>query len=264
VPQAFGVLLGLQKSADTIPMSDKQTPDAIYAKPHEKIVDFEFNDAVARVFPDMIRRSVPGYSTLITMLGLLAQEYAQPGSKIYDLGCSLGAASLSMRRRISHHDCHIIAVDNSEAMVTQCRDNIADDISPIEVDVLCADIRELKFESASVVVLNFTLQFLPPDQRLQLLQNIYAGLLPGGVLVLSEKIVFDDTGEAELLDRLHLTFKKANGYSELEISQKRSALENVLIPESLPQHHQRLKAIGFKQSSSWFQCFNFASILAIK
>jgi len=245
-------------------MSDKQTPDAIYAKPHEQIVDFEFNAAVARVFPDMIRRSVPGYSTLITMLGLLAQEYAQPGSNIYDLGCSLGAASLSMRRRIPHHDCHIIAVDNSEAMVAQCRDNIADDISPIEVDVLCADIRELKFERASVVVLNFTLQFLPPEQRLQLLQNIYAGLLPGGVLVLSEKIIFDDADEAELLDRLHLTFKKANGYSELEISQKRSALENVLIPESLPQHHQRLKSIGFKQSSSWFQCFNFASILAIK
>jgi len=245
-------------------MSDKQTPDAIYAKPHEQIVDFEFNENVARVFPDMIRRSVPGYSTLITMLGLLAQEYAQPNSNIYDLGCSLGAASLSMRRRIPHHDCRIIAVDNSEAMVAQCRDNIADDLSPIKVDVLCSDIRELKFERASVIVLNFTLQFLPPEQRTKLLENIYASLLPGGILVLSEKIIFDDADEAELLDKLHLTFKKANGYSELEISQKRSALENVLIPESLPQHHQRLKAIGFEQSSSWFQCFNFASILAIK
>jgi len=264
VPQRFGVLLALFQSAESSSMSNKQTPDAIYAKPHEQIVDFEFNEAVARVFPDMIRRSVPGYSTLITMLGLLAQEYAQPRSNIYDLGCSLGAASLSMRRRILQHDCRIIAVDNSAAMVAQCRDNIADDISPIDVDVICADIRELKFESASVVILNFTLQFLPPEQRLQLLHDIYASLLPGGILVLSEKIIFNDADEAELLDQLHLTFKKANGYSELEISQKRSALENVLIPESLPQHHQRLKDIGFKQSSSWFQCFNFASILAIK
>ena len=245
-------------------MSDKHKQDAIYAKAHDQIVDFEFNEAVARVFPDMIRRSVPGYGTLITMLGLLAEEYAQPNSNIYDLGCSLGAASLSMRRRIPHHDCRIIAVDNSEAMTKQCRDNIADDLSPIEVDVLCADIRELSFERASVVVLNFTLQFLPPDQRQQLLENIYAGLLPGGVLVLSEKIVFDDADEAELLNNLHLAFKKANGYSELEISQKRSSLENVLIPESLAQHHQRLKSIGFKLSNTWFQCFNFASILASK
>ena len=245
-------------------MPDKKAHDAIYAKPHEKIVDFEFNEDVARVFPDMIRRSVPGYGNLITMVGLLAEEYAQPGSNIYDLGCSLGAASLSMRRRIPHHDCHIIAVDNSEAMTERCRANIAEDISPIEVDVICSDIRDLAFERASVVVLNFTLQFLPAEQRLSLLEKIYAGVLPGGVLVLSEKIVFEDTSESKLQDKLHLAYKKANGYSELEISQKRSALENVLIPETLTQHHARLKQAGFQQSHTWFQCFNFASILAQK
>ncbi len=245
-------------------MSDKNPPDAIYARPHEQIVDFEFNDDVARVFPDMIRRSVPGYGSLITMIGLLAQEYAQAGSNIYDLGCSLGAASLSMRRRIPHHDCHIIAVDNSEAMTERCRANIAEDISPIEVDVMCSDIRNLTFERASVVVLNFTLQFLPPEQRLPLLDNIHAGLLPGGVLVLSEKIVFENEDESKLQDKLHLAFKMANGYSELEISQKRSALENVLIPETLLQHHCRLKQAGFQQSHTWFQCINFASILAQK
>lgn len=245
-------------------MNNKPTEDAIYAAPQEKIVDFEFNEDVARVFPDMIRRSVPGYSTLITMLGLLAQEYAQANSNVYDLGCSLGAASLSMRRRIPHHDCRIIAVDNSEAMLQQCSENIADDISPIACDVLCVDIRDLVIERASVVVLNFTLQFLPPEERQALLENIYNGLLPGGVLVLSEKIIFNNADEAALQDKLHLGFKKANGYSELEISQKRSALENFLIPESLLLHHERLEQIGFQQSITWFQCFNFASILAIK
>lgn len=245
-------------------MSTKKPHDAIYAKPHEKIVDFEFNEAVACVFPDMIRRSVPGYGTLITLLGLLAEEYAQAASNIYDLGSSLGAATLSMRRRIPHPDCRIIAVDNSAAMVERCRSNIAEDISPIEVETLCADIRDIEFERASVVVLNFTLQFLPPEQRTALLQKIHAGLLPGGALVLSEKIVFEDSDEAALLDKLHLAFKKANSYSDLEISQKRSALENVLIPESLPQHHARLKAVGFRRNHTWFQCFNFASLLAVK
>ncbi len=151
--------MGLHQLTEPSAMDHKRNQDAIYAKTHHQIVDFEFNDAVARVFPDMIRRSVPGYGTLITMLGLLAEEYAQPSSNIYDLGCSLGAASLSMRRRIPHHDCRIIAVDNSEAMAMQCRNNIADDLSAIEVDVLCTDIRELDFEPASVVILNFTLQF---------------------------------------------------------------------------------------------------------
>lgn len=238
--------------------------DAIYAKPQENIVDFEFNEKVVRVFPDMIRRSVPGYGTLITMIGLLAEQYAQPGSQLYDLGCSLGASTLSMRRRIPHHDCHIIAVDNSEAMVEHCRDNIAEDISPVTADVVCSDIRDLVFENASVVVLNFTLQFLPPNDRLQLLENIYKGLCPGGVLLLSEKITFEDETEKQLQDELHLSFKRANGYSEMEISQKRSALENVLIPDSLPQHQERLQQAGFSHSQQWFQCFNFVSLLAIK
>jgi len=238
--------------------------DAIYAQPQDKIVDFEFNEKVVRVFPDMIRRSVPGYGTLIAMIGLLAEQYAQPGSRLYDLGCSLGASTLSMRRRVPHHDCHIIAVDNSEAMVEQCRDNIAEDISPLTVEVIGGDIREQRFENASVVVLNFTLQFLPPEDRLPLLQNIYRGLLPGGVLLLSEKFTFDNEAEKQRQDALHLSFKRANGYSDMEISQKRTALENVLMPETQAQHQVRLQQAGFGCSFQWFQCFNFASILAIK
>ncbi len=242
----------------------KHQEDAIYAKPQDKIVDFEFNDKVVRVFPDMIRRSVPGYGTLIPLIGLLAEQYAQPGSNLYDLGCSLGASTLSMRHRVPHHDCHIVAIDNSEAMVEQCRENIAEDISPITVDVIQGDIRQQRFENASVVVLNFTLQFLPPEDRLTLLSTICQGMLPGGILLLSEKISFEDEIEKQLQDELHLSFKRANGYSEMEISQKRTALENVLIPETVTQHRARLQEAGFSHSQQWFQCFNFVSLLAIK
>ena len=238
--------------------------DTIYAKQQERLVDFEFNESVARVFPDMIRRSVPGYGTLISLIGLLAEQYAQPGTNLYDLGASLGAATLAMRRRVPHHDCHIIAVDNSEAMAERCRINIAEDVAPITVDVICGDIREQRFENASIVVLNFTLQFLPPEDRLTLLSNIYEGMVPGGVLLLSEKITFDNEIERELQNALHLSFKRANGYSDLEISQKRTALENVLIPETVSQHQSRLADAGFFHSQQWFQCFNFISILALK
>jgi tRNA (cmo5U34)-methyltransferase len=238
--------------------------DRIYAQPHDRLVDFEFNEGVARVFPDMIRRSVPGYGTLITLIGLLAEQYAQPGTHLYDLGCSLGAATLAMRRRVPHHDCRIVAIDNSAAMVERCRNNIAEDVAPIEVDVICGDIREQSIENASVVVLNFTLQFLPPEDRLALLKKICDGMAPGGVLLLSEKITFADEIEKELQNSLHLSFKRANGYSDLEISQKRTALENVLIPETVAQHQARLAEAGFFHSQQWFQCFNFVSLLAIK
>lgn len=228
------------------------------------IVDFAFDENVARVFPDMIRRSVPGYETVITLTGLLAEQYAQADSNCYDLGCSLGAATLAMRSRIQQPGCRIIAVDNAEAMTRRCQQHVAEAGDGLEVDVICADIQDVTIHNASVVVVNFTLQFIPPAARLALMQHIYKGMQPGGALLLSEKIVFSDTAEQQRMEALHVAFKKANGYSDLEISQKRSALENVLIPDTLEQHQQRLQTAGFSSVDLWFRCINFISLLAVK
>ena len=238
--------------------------DALYAHPHPHLVDFEFNEAVVNVFPDMIRRSVPGYATLVPLIGLLAEEFAQPHSRCYDLGCSLGAATLAMRHRITLPGVEIITVDNSAAMIERAHGNIDTDIGTTPVELICADIHDVEINNASVVVLNFTLQFIDPCQRLALLQKIVTGLLPGGVLILSEKLKFDNSAEQGLLTDLHHAFKRANGYSDLEIAQKRTALDNVLIPDTLDQHHQRLQQAGFSRCQLWFQCLNFVSILAIK
>ncbi|MCE1226383.1 MAG: carboxy-S-adenosyl-L-methionine synthase CmoA [Geobacteraceae bacterium] len=239
--------------------------DALYAAPLQEIIDFQFDERVVAVFPDMIQRSVPGYGMIITNIGIIAARYAQAGSHCYDLGCSLGAATLAMRQRITAPDCDIIAVDNSPAMLERARELLALDSGPaIPVTMICSDLQEVTIMNASVVVLNFTLQFIPPPERLALMQRIYAGLRPGGILILSEKIAFSEPGRQQLHIELHHDFKRANGYSDLEISQKRSALENVMIPETLATHHKRLKAAGFSCSELWFQCFNFASLVAIK
>ena len=243
---------------------DANSRDNIYAAEQEMLVDFAFDERVASVFPDMIRRSVPGYGEIIALLGLFAGQYAQPGSTLYDLGCSLGAATLSLRRRIQALGCNIVAVDSSEAMVERCRENIAHDLATTPVEVVCGDIREVEITNASVVVLNFTLQFLPRKERLALLEKIHAGMLPGGVLILSEKLQFSSEESQQFQEQLHLAFKRANGYSELEISQKRAALEEVLVPDTLEQHRERLRAAGFARVEPWFQAFNFASIAAIK
>ena len=228
------------------------------------IVDFAFDETVARVFPDMIRRSVPGYETIIALTGLLAEQYAKPNSQCYDLGCSLGAATLAMRSRIQQPDCRIIAVDNAEAMTRRCQQHVREAGEGIETDVICADIQDVAIHNASVVVLNFTLQFIQPAARLGLLQDIYKGMHPGGVLLLSEKIVFANAAEQQRMEALHVAFKKANGYSDLEISQKRSALENVLIPDTLELHQERLHSAGFSSVDVWFRCMNFVSLLVIK
>lgn len=245
-------------------MKDRTPQDQVYATPKSMIVDFAFDETVAKVFPDMIRRSVPGYETIITLTGLLAEQYAQPNSQCYDLGCSLGAATLAMRSRIQQPGCRIIAVDNAEAMTSRCQQHIQEAGEGIEVDVICCDIQDVVIDNASVVVLNFTLQFIEPAARLTLMEKIYAGLRPGGALLLSEKIAFSNEAEQQRMDALHIAFKKANGYSDLEISQKRSALENILIPDTLEQHYERLQSVGFSSVDNWFRCINFVSLLAAK
>lgn len=239
--------------------------DVIYASPLDEIIDFSFDEKVVEVFPDMIQRSVPGYGTLISTIGILAARYAQAGSRCYDLGCSLGAVTLSMRQRITQPDCEIIAVDNSVAMIEQGQQLLnADKTATVPVQMICADIQDVIIENASVVVLNFTLQFIPVDERLVLIKRIYGGLKPGGALILSEKLAFEDKESQQFLTDSHHDFKRNNGYSDLEISQKRTALEDVLIAETLNCHQQRLKEAGFGFSELWFQCFNFASIVAVK
>lgn len=238
--------------------------DNLFATPINKLGDWTFDEQVAEVFPDMIQRSVPGYSNIISMIGMLTERFAQPNSTVYDLGCSLGAATLSMRRNIKQPNCNIIAVDNSPAMIERCRRHIDSFRSDIPVEVIEDDIRHTEIINASVVVLNFTLQFLEPDDRQYLLNKIYQGLLPGGVLVLSEKFNFSDKQIGELLFDMHHDFKRANGYSELEISQKRSMLENVMLTDSVEIHKSRLKSAGFNHAEVWFQCFNFGSLIAVK
>lgn len=236
--------------------------DSLYSQPLGQINSFAFDDNVAQVFPDMIQRSVPGYQTMIAAIGLLAGRFAKQNSICYDLGCSLGAASFSMRQNIHVENCKIIAVDNSQAMLTRFESVLTPNKTSIELH--CADIRDVKIENASMVVLNFTLQFLPVEDRKELLAKIYNGLLPNGALIISEKLAFDDSRQHELQIDLHHEFKKSQGYSDLEISQKRTALENVLIPETFATHQNRLKSVGFESAELWFQYFNFASFIALK
>lgn len=231
--------------------------DKIYAT-QQQINAFVFDERVAAVFPDMIQRSVPGYASIIAMIEILAAKHAHPGSRLYDLGCSLGAATAIMQSAVKDKDCSIVAVDNAPAMILRAQKQLAQE----NTDFICADIRDVNIQDASVVVLNFTLQFLPLVERQALLSHIRKGMRNDAILVLSEKIKGKNAKEDQVLTDLHHSFKKANGYSDLEISQKRTALENVLLPETIETHVDRLHHAGFQDVNLWFQCFNFVSFIA--
>ncbi len=243
-----------------------ESVDRVFQTDHRRVGDFQFDDEVARVFPNMISRSVPGYGSILSMIEQLAERFVVTNSHVYDLGCSLGAATLLMRPRLPG-DCKIYAIDNSTAMVSRLREKLTSVDSNgggARVEILETDMRDVQFSNASFVVLNFTLQFLPVAQRRDVLQRVYQGMLPGGALLVSEKLRFAQPEQQDWLTNLHLDFKRANGYSEMEIAQKRTALEQQLVPETMGEHIERLEAIGFSTIVPWFQCFNFASMLAVK
>ena len=238
--------------------------DNLFARPLGKVPKFVFDRSVVDVFPDMIQRSVPGYQTIINHTGELADRFVQQNSYCYDLGCSLGASTLAIRERIEGRNARIFAVDNSQAMLDKLATILQTQPSDTDTQLLTNDICDIKITNASLVVLNFTLQFVPLARRSELISSIYKGLNPNGCLIISEKLHFEPESLNTLLTELHHQFKRDQGYSDLEISQKRDAIDKVLMPESLSIHIQRLKDCGFKSASPWFQCYNFGSLIAIK
>ncbi|NBC48669.1 MAG: carboxy-S-adenosyl-L-methionine synthase CmoA [Gammaproteobacteria bacterium] len=238
--------------------------DRLYAGHEAPRGDFVFDERVVRVFSDMLARSVPGWSELIRLVGLIGARLAQPGSRVYDLGCSLGASSASILARLSSSveddSVCIWAVDNAPAMLRELEERLAEAIAAGRLRPLCADVGEIAIEDASVVLLNLTLQFIAPDQRLALLRRIRVGLRAGGGLILVEKVALPEADP--LLAELHRDFKAAQGYSALEIARKRAALEQVLIPDDEPTHIARLHEAGFERVERFFQCLNFVGWIA--
>lgn len=233
--------------------------DEIYRMQRDHIVDFAFTAEVASVFPDMIRRSVPGYELIVPMSGLMAAQHVTDDAIVFDLGCSLGACSLALLKYCQSDSLKIIAVDNAPAMIDRAQQSIRDP----RISFLKDDIENVAVTGANVVMLNFVVQFLEPAKRDALIKRLAQEMAPGGMLILSEKVSEQpapDTGASYA--ELHHMWKQANGYSALEVAQKRQALENVMRVQTEADHNQRLHQAGFCGVRQWFRCLNWASFIA--
>lgn len=238
--------------------------DNIYASRRQPLPPFEFNRQVVEVFDDMLERSVPLYREAILRQAQLAALSYHPGTRIYDLGCSNGNLGLALCREMGEREFTMVAVDNSAPMLESYAARLSGLPAAERVDLQEADIRQVRFSDASVVLINLTLQFLPPADRENLLRQVYQALVPGGMLLLTEKVMHEQPALNQLQQDFYYRFKAENGYSQMEISQKREALETVLVPESLETHQARLRACGFEAIDIWLKWFNFASLLAVK
>jgi tRNA (cmo5U34)-methyltransferase len=238
--------------------------DKIFKTPRDKIEPFEFNQRVVNVFDDMIHRSVPLYNETIQRMAGLAKKYYIKGSNIYDLGCSMGNFGIAFLQKMGKKEFSMISVDNSPQMLDEYRKRLSDQPHGKYVRPKLESIENIQLTNASVIVLHLTLQFIPVSVRDAIIQKIYNALVPSGILLITEKVIHKSSALTELQQDFYYNFKKENGYSNLEISQKRDALENVLIPETLEEHTDRFERAGFKDIDVWLKWFNFASFICCK
>ncbi|MCP2037579.1 carboxy-S-adenosyl-L-methionine synthase CmoA [Chryseobacterium sp. HSC-36S06] len=245
-------------------MGETQNNDEVFREKLDQLNDFEFNDKVAGVFDDMVNRSVPYYDEMQRMTSELVKDFAKKDSLIYDLGCSTGTTMILMDKTVNP-EIKFVGIDDSEEMLGKCREKLSRFNLHREIDLKIADLTEnVPVENASVVTMVLVLQFIRPIHRLEIVRKIYEGMNKGGAFILIEKILTEEKSFNRSFIDYYYEFKRRNNYSELEISQKREALENVLIPYKLSENLNMLKEAGFEETEVFFKWYNFAGIIAKK
>jgi tRNA (cmo5U34)-methyltransferase len=242
-------------------MTDK---DHVFKEEIKIATDFKFGSTVASVFDDMVSRSVPYYGEMQRMMAELAADYAKPGTDVYDLGCATGTTMIGMNTTVAE-DIRFIGIDDSPEMLDKCRVKLQEAGLTRPYDLRMADLNgDVDISNASVVALCLTLQFVRPIYREKLLKSVFDGLQSGGVLILVEKILAEDSVFNREFIKHYYNYKRRNNYSDMEISQKREALENILIPYKLSENITLLRDIGFEHCEVFFKWYNFSGLIARK
>lgn len=238
--------------------------DNIFKEPIAKLTDFKFDNAVVKVFDDMVVRSVPFYLEIQRMITEISALYVQPGTSLYDLGCSTGTTFISLNNFLDP-SIQFVGIDESQEMLQNCEKNLTESGFTRPFMLISADLnKQIEIQNASVIILCLTLQFVRPINRLNLLKSIYNQINPGGCVILIEKVICECSDFNRQFIKYYYDFKRRNNYDEIEIAQKREALENVLIPYKLSEDIQMLVDAGFSSCETFFKWYNFAGIVALK
>ena len=239
--------------------------DKVFSQKKKDIESFEFNEEVTNVFDDMITRSVPFYKEIHALILDIFSKIPTKGELIYDLGCSTGTTIQLLHRSLkeSGDKPKFVGIDSSESMIKKCRGNLSHEKN-LNFKLINEKIQDVELQSSKIIIMNYTLQFIPTKKRLPILKKIYKSLKKGGVFIMSEKIRPEFENVEEVITELYYDFKRRNGYSNLEIMQKREALEKVLTPNTIGQQKTLLKDAGFNSYDTIFQWYNFSSFIGIK
>jgi tRNA (cmo5U34)-methyltransferase len=244
---------------------------------------WQFDDEVARVFDNMLQRSIPDYETMREMVTELGAQFIEYYSNVLDIGTSRGdqiARFLSKGyedqvERILEDDvpgiegAEYIGIEISDPMI-EAASRRFDGVN--NVAIIKHDIREglpiNKWldpgDRLSLVTAVLTMIFVPVEARYRVLSDIHRHLETDGALIMVEKVIGEGPAMDELLVGQYQAFKARQGYTDEDIERKRLSLEGVLVPLQLSSHVANLKAVGFTHVDTFWRCLNFVGIIAVK
>lgn len=239
--------------------------DRVFTDANSGSRDFQFDEKVASVFDDMLRRSVPFYTEQQAMVNALGKRLFQKATAIYDLGCSLGTTLLNFCQDIGPEAKELIGYDNSTAMVEKARTEIKGRGMDHAIQIRHGDLNDgVAIENAGLVTMLWSLQFVRPLKRDNLIRGIYDGMVENGALIVTEKVLTNNTHMNRLFIDLYYDYKRTQGYSDQEILRKREALENVLVPYRIDENMEMFRRNGFEMCETFVQYYNFVGFLCIK
>lgn len=238
--------------------------DEIFSEGNFPEGSFRFNDAVASCFDDMANRCIPYYREVIQLTASAADKFLSDQARVYDIGCSTGNTLLFIAKTLRDKNVKLIGIDPSESMLKKAEEKASVYTYSHDIEFLKGSCEDFQFEQADMIILNYTLQFINPEDRKSIISRLHEALKPGGILILSEKLRQEDEAVEEFNTETYEAFKAGNGYSYLEIANKRQALENFLVPGSLTGNLNLLNESGFDRVEILFKWLNFSTFLAFK
>jgi tRNA (cmo5U34)-methyltransferase len=225
---------------------------------------WSFDDEVARVFDDMLERSIPQYETMRGLVFEVGKGFVRPGTKVVDLGCSHGGALAPFVSAFGPSVSYV-GVEVSSPMLEASRRRFEKEIEAGTLALLDLDLRRgYPDVQASLTLSVLTLQFTPIEHRPRIVQDVHDHTVDGGAFVLVEKVLGGSARLDGLLTDLYHGLKRASGYTQEEIDRKRLSLEGVLVPVAAAWDEDLLRRAGFRDVECFWRCLNFAAWIAVK
>jgi tRNA (cmo5U34)-methyltransferase len=221
---------------------------------------WSFGGKVPNKFESHIAKSVPLYLEGHQIIVRLSDYFLKEESVCYDIGCSTGNLLNKISQHTNKKKIKLYGIEKEKSMYKYASSKIKEK----NIKFINKDFRSIATKKSDLIISYYTLQFINPSIRQNILTKIFKTLNWGGAFIMFEKIRGNDARFDNMLNSLYLDFKEDNKLSVKDILLKSKSLRGVLEPFSDSGNLGLIKRAGFKDVQTIMQSLCFKGYLCIK